>query len=336
MLEYAKQLLGKLARQSNRLNWKVKIIQEDVETLKCGFDTLQKDVTVLESASSELLAKSYETGTCLEEHSKQTEYDLSKVLNNRKATAEAAESFVEFAHPCGRPEWRQVVYLDFSDDNTDCPSGWTQTNYAGKPHTCGRTQPRDLACDATSFPVDGTYSRVCGRITAYQFNIPVAFGAYYFFNFGLGFPYLSGVSLTHGGTFENPVDVPTHIWSFTSGISQSLDDSFLNNPAFKCPCNGGLDPPPYVADDYFCESGVDELTDENVADFLRMFHGINNPLWDGKGCAESSTCCSRINHPYFIKQLDVSTSNPIDARICLSSPVDFLDFAVELVEIYVQ
>ena len=77
-----------------------------------------------------------------------------------------------------------------------------------------------------------------------------------------------------------------------------------------------------------------------------MLYGINNPLWDGDGCAESSMCCSQINHPYFVKQLDIPTSDPIDARICVDnfdSNYDVVladaireDIAVEMVEIYVQ
>ena len=84
MLEHARELLDKLVYQSSRLNWMVDKIQEDVVTLKYGFDSLEEDVTVLESASSELLAKSNQIGTCLEEHSEQTEYHLSKVRTSQQ------------------------------------------------------------------------------------------------------------------------------------------------------------------------------------------------------------------------------------------------------------
>ena len=337
MLKHVRELLDKLVAQSSRLNWKVDKIQEDVDTLKSGFDSLEEDVTVLESASSELLAKSNQIGTCLEEHSEQTEYHLSKVqtsLNDTKTAAAAVESF---GHPCGGSGWQQVVNLDFTDSNTDCPSGWTQTNYAGKPHTCGRTQQQNFSCDVTSFPVDREYSRVCGRITAYQYGIPLAFSGFNFNNLELGFAYISGVSLTHGGTFEDLADVPTHIWSFANGVSQFPGIIQLA----KCPCDGGTDPPPFVANDYFCESALEDVvtndnTDDNFESFLGILHGIDNPLWDGEGCAESSTCCSRIDHPYFVKQLDVPTSDPIDARICLFYNSIREDIAVELVEIYVQ
>ena len=52
-------------------------------------------------------------------------------------------------------------HLDFSDSNSDSPSGWTQTNYPKKPHTHGRTQQEGPTCDVTLF---------CGRIMAYQYR----------------------------------------------------------------------------------------------------------------------------------------------------------------------
>ena len=337
MLEHVRELLDKLVAQSSRLNWKVDKIQEDVDTLKCGFDSLEEDVTVLESASSELLAKSNQIGTCLEEHSEQTEYHLSKVrtsLNDTKTTAAAVEAAVVDEHPCGGSGWQQVVNLDFTDIGTDCPSGWTQTNYAGKPHTCGRTQQQFVSCDVTSFPVDREYSRVCGRITAYQYGLTEAFLVFHEDNsIGLDSNYVSGVSLTHGGTFGDSTDVPTYIWTFANGLAHipaSLITPFADG---ICPCDGGSDPPPFVGNEYFCDTAI-EIENTDFGPFSSTLLD-DNPLWDGEGCAESSTCCSRIDHPYFVKQLDVPTSDPIDARICLRDPnVD--DIAVELVEIYVQ
>ena len=82
-------------------------------------------------------------------------------------------------------------------------------------------QQQGITCDVTSFPVDRDYSKVCGRITAYQFGVPDAFFGFNAFNFGLGCAYLAGVSLTHGGMFGNPAADPKHIWSFANGIAHS-------------------------------------------------------------------------------------------------------------------
>jgi hypothetical protein len=64
--------------------------------LKCS--PLKEDVTVLESASSRLLALSSEIGTCLEEHTEQTESDLSGLrssVEGLKTTANAIEGLVQ-------------------------------------------------------------------------------------------------------------------------------------------------------------------------------------------------------------------------------------------------
>ena len=39
-------------------------------------------------------------------------------------------------HTCGGTGgWRRAVYLDMTDLNTDCPSGWRETGYSKR--TCG-------------------------------------------------------------------------------------------------------------------------------------------------------------------------------------------------------
>ena len=62
---YAKELVDKLVSKSGELDWKVEEIEGDVDTLKCGFDSLKEDVTVLESARSKLPAQSKEIGIFL-------------------------------------------------------------------------------------------------------------------------------------------------------------------------------------------------------------------------------------------------------------------------------
>ena len=63
--------------------------------------------------------------------------------------------------------------------------------------------------------------------------------------------YVDGVSVTYG-------DLRKHIWTFASGISETIVAAF---PTRSCPCtlNGtGIQPqqpPAFVGDNYFCESG---------------------------------------------------------------------------------
>ena len=323
MLEYAQELLGKLVYKSSQLNWKVNSIQEDVHTLKCGFDSLEEDVTVLETACSELLAQSRDVETCLEKHSKKSRADLWQVqtcLDAAKSTAEAVEDFV---HPCGGPGWRQVVNLDFSDINTPCPTGW-QLNTDSGVRSCRRMTTTRESCDSATFPTDGSYSRVCGRISAFQIGLTDAFMEYHADNLQLHEAYLSGVSLTHG---ENEEPTRKHIWSFAAGRTEDQNFARRNR---RCPCDNGRASPDFVGDDYFCESGVSE------GDAVLGELYSDDPLWDGEGCIDSSTCCSLNNPPYFVKQLSDATSDDIEARLCFSNRANNEDVAVTLVELYVQ
>ena len=150
------------------------------------------------------------------QHSKQTGADLSQIrtsVNNTKSTVNTLERFL---HPCGGSGWHRAVYRDFRDITTDCPMEWdTQTDNPEKPYTCGRKTMSGGTCDATSFPVDVEYSKVCGHIKAYQVGPSVAFFSETEVN--INERYLDGISLTHGGIVGNAEGDATHIWSFSAG-----------------------------------------------------------------------------------------------------------------------
>ena len=62
----------------------------------------------------------------------------------------------------GTGGWRRTVYLDMTNPNTNCPSGWNMTGYKT---TCGRTTDGSETCDSVFFPVSGgPYNQVCSRI----------------------------------------------------------------------------------------------------------------------------------------------------------------------------
>lgn len=208
-----------------------------------------------------------------------------------------------------------MVYLDLKDPNTNCPSGWELTTQPRR--TCRSVRTSDsLVCDSATFPVSGgDYTRVCGRIIAYQYGTTRGLSAY---NYDVAnttdSAYVDGISLTHGSPKQ-------HIWTFASGASefyQSLD---------VCPCDStfAITTPPFVNDDYFCESGFNSKYSEFFS---------SDPLWDGSGCSVSSKCCSFNNPPYFTKQLPNATSNDIEARLCHWYPGT--DTPIELIELYVQ
>ena len=267
LLAYAKELLDKLTTKSSSLNWKVEDIQKDLNTLKCGFDSLKEDVAVLESASSELLHLSSEIGPCLEEHSQQTEKQLpniQKLVEDKKSAADILE---EFTHPCGGSGWKLAVYRDFRDPDTPCPPEWQQTLYSERPYTCGRPDGPPCASVTFSENVNLEYSKVCGRIKAYQFGTTLG-------------PFSSYI-LVH--------TAPLAIWTFTAGVAQSQPDPSLTSQ--RCLCDGG-DP---FNEHYFCESLIKEDNPGTKYD-NHFFH--NEVLWDEAGCSSSGNCCFRFDSLY--------------------------------------
>ena len=207
-----------------------------------------------------------------------------------------------------------------TDSSTTCPSGWQLTGYSKR--TCGRVSTGSNSCDSATFPISGgEYTRVCGRIKAYQWGATVAF-----LNYHWGYSdgaYVDGVSVTHGSPQQ-------HIWTFAAGVSEGIPTG-----AYVCPCDASVDisVPPFVGENYFCESGVNEVWNNNR--HWRTFHS-NDTLWDEEDCLPSSMCCSQHNPPYFIKQLPTPTTDDIEARVCLFQPSSTANIAVELVELYVQ
>ena len=117
----------------------------------------------------------------------------------------------------------RVAHLDMTDTNQHCPSGFRLITSPKR--TCGTPGSR---CVSTTFPLNGVkYSRVCGKIKAYQYGSPDAFGPY-FFNRAITIDdsYIEGVSLTHG---QSP---RKHIWTFAVGNDET---SRFNQ--HRCPCN---------------------------------------------------------------------------------------------------
>ena len=246
-----------------------------------------------------------------------------RLIHNEQSLKEGLKKISDFnmahhGYECGGSGgWRRVVYLNMTDSFTNCPSGWKLTSLSKR--TCGRANGSRLSCDSVVFPVSGgDYTSVCGSIRAYQYG-----GTDAFETFDNGYvttidgAYVSGVSLTHGSPRQ-------HIWTFAAGLSEGL-------PTRKdvCPCDASITIriPPFMGGDYFCESGV-----ELGIPSWRFYP--NDPLWDGQGCSNSSTCCSFNNPPYFTKQLPSPTSDTIEARLCQYDENE--DTAVEFIELYVK
>ena len=313
LFEHKEQVTDKLNALQSSLNsthYKLDSLTTTTAHLSSDHQQIQSNISDVECL---------ETNQSLELHQ-----NLQDKLTQQLEKIQVDVNFILEQHRCGGTGgWRRVVYLDMTNPSTTCPSGWKLTGYSKR--TCGRATDGTNTRDSATFPVrGGEYSRICGKIRAYQHASPDGFRRIpSTLDSIIDNAYIDGVSVTHG-TPRN------HIWTFVAGISEG-------NPTWShaCPCDASIEisVPSFVGEDYFCESGVNRPWVGGSTDYT--FHP-NDTLWDGEDCLSSSTCCSRRNPPYFIKQLPTSTTNDIEARICLDEVASNEDIAVELVELYVQ
>ena len=264
----------------------------------------------------------------LEQHDNEAASQLSDLLCAAEEKKERVRVLKEFTHPCGHGSWERVEYLDFRDAGTACPTVFASDVHNVRPYTCSLVNPSAfLECNTHTINVHGReYTKVCGRVRAYGVGFANAFLGHSEFSQGINGAYVTGVSLTHGGDLSDTVNLATHIWSFAIGLTQMVFDAQNH-----CPCDGGDSPPDFVGEDYFCEASVETIDFPGPgADTLLA----NNVLWDGENCGTHGDCCTRLSHPYFVKQLEKPTTDNIDLRMCNFSGDE--DVALELVEIYVQ
>ena len=210
----------------------------------------------------------------------------------------------------------RVANINMTRHKENCPTGFREVTSSGK-RMCGS---RGTGCVSTSFSSHGVeYSRVCGRIIGYQFGSPDAFWEYHHHQRSIDSNFLDGIVLTYGSP-------RCHIWSFVAGIDQ------YNTDTNRCPCNSGTFPgtiPPYVQNDYFCDSGHRYSTEPS------SIYYVNDPLWDGAGCVQGS-CCQFNSPPWFCKDLPHPTSEDIELRLCSNENTSNEDTPFEVVEIYMQ
>ncbi len=164
---------------------------------------------------------------------------------------------------------------------------------------------------------------MCGRIKAYQSSTPDGFDPYYT-NQALTIDdlYVDGVSVTHG---RNP---RKHIWTFAAAIDEVRSDRNV------CPCTKtdtltlGL---------YHHLLGTITSVTLHGSRYAYTFKFYSDdPLWDGAGCGDSSTCCQFNNPPWFCKQLPQPTTDDIELRLCADEALSNEDIALEQVEFFVQ
>ena len=194
------------------------------------------------------------------------------------------------------------------DPTQSCPPAWRDRSASGV-RVCGRPADSDNQCHSTFYSTSGgSYNRVYGRVIGYQFGHTDAF----FTSGTVNQPYVDGVSITHDNS-------RSHIWTLAAGLSEN-DESGKG-----CPCDGGRSAPPFVGDNYYCESGY------NGTGFPSGLL-TSDPLWDGAGCESEGSCSTA---PWFTADLVDSTGDDIEVHIC-SNYDDTEDTPIHLLELYIQ
>ena len=257
--------------------------------------------------------------------------EIATTLDSVETSADQCVELIQVAqHPCGGSGWKKVVDLDMANPSHTCPMGWTETDYSKR--TCGRTLPDRESCSPAVFTVADlpSYSRVCGRISAYVFGGPDAFNGY---SRDSTTPvtqnFADGVVLYYG---SSPA---VHIWSFVVGVSESPDSPQARDAKY-CPCDrrsASQYVPPFVGVDYFCES-QNAIYPVSGSERLRLYP--EDIMWDGENCLDTSNCCEFNRPPYFVKTLAESTSADITASLCFWNNARGSNLAVEVFELYVH
>ena len=242
----------------------------------------------------------------------------------------AVQVYCDMDRVCGCPDtaggWARVAYLNMTDSTHQCPSPWMEITRTSDPRrTCGRADQTVSDCSVVTFTTHGLrYSRLCGRIVAYHLGVARAFSSSTTYT-TIDSPYVTGVVLTYG---TNPIE---HIWTFAASFNKR------DNNNLGCPCTDtdnsfdfSLRIPPWVGENYFCDSGPDNTPSEN-----RFY--TDDPLWDGQGCGDINTCCEFNNPAYFCTQLPEATTDDIEVRLCQHQRTNAVtDIPIELIEIYIN
>ena len=220
----------------------------------------------------------------------------------------ATTAYVEFADHEMYPDtlglaesnnWITVAQFDLTKGD-DCPGWWGKVVHSNGLILC-QSITTVAGCVPAYFNVTGKqYTKLGGMIRGYQKGTPDGFRTSHDDGFGINEAYVDGVSITIGHPHRK------HVWTYAAGYSAEG-----NGPKGNCPCSPtrGPDPPSFVGEDYYCQSGSQLLPDHDTYYML--------PLWVGEGCTnDRDNCCSNPGLPWFVREFPTSQSEDIEVRIC--------------------
>ena len=217
--------------------------------------------------------------------------------------------------------WTTIVKLDTSKGDA-CPSGWTNITTPGtSPKAVCRSGNDAGGCYSAIFTTYNiTFNKICGQAKGYQKGVTKGFWSTVVDTKSINDHYVDGLSITLG----NP---RKHVWTYAIGL---LDD--VHDPNHNCPCAAtpGPDPPAFVGDHYYCESGDTGTYDSNE-------YYTSDMLWDGYGCHHAdNNCCTNPDMPWFFRQFSHPMHDYVEARICNRNGFNTHDTLVESTELYIQ
>ena len=208
--------------------------------------------------------------------------------------------------------WTKIVKFDTSKGDS-CPTGCTNMT-AHEKVMCRAGNA--AGCYSQIFGTyNMTFNKICGQAKGYQKGVTSAFLT----RSSIDTSYVDGVSITLG----NP---RKHVWTYVVGVSVNA-----NYPNNNCPCAiyPGPNPPSFVSDHYYCQSGQGGGTGPSSL-------YVYNVLWDGTYCESGSNCCTNLNMPRFFRQPALPMSDYLEAKICHRSPFATGGTFVESIELYIQ
>ena len=125
------------------------------------------------------------------------------------------------------------------------------------------------------------------------------------------------------------MDYPGHIWTFV------VAENDVEVEPDNCPCSNTSITWPYstssfLGNDYFCDTGRHQPLYNESAFY------INDPLWDGEGCAPTSSCCEFNSPPWFCRHLPQPTTDDLEIGLCNFYSSVNADKIITLINIFVQ
>ena len=202
MLEEILDMLKILCLASNERHWKITGMEEDVKCMQDDYVELKKRVELIKATNDNGGGACGSAGPCKRNipveintchiHSKETDEALDEIQTCVDEVQDTLDIVLGFSHPCDGPGWRQVIYLDMNDPNTDCPSNWDEVVFdpgLSRRACAYRLQHAELRTRSMTFQVNEEYSQVCGRVHGYSRGDPGGFRYFYENNYNESFSY---------------------------------------------------------------------------------------------------------------------------------------------------